>query len=245
MKLHKFSDVDAFVALDLPDAEAASGPVRWARKILQGGAKDLARSQTYTYAALQMRRSGASAGINAEAPRRAEALAAFVDEAAALVADGTYLPDAAKGVSEHDLAPLRDTDPRSATRLGAVAAECDGLSAAVAADAAVGLDGRTVVIDGFSASGPALAEAVAERGGRVVGLGTAEGSLVADDGLDPGALAEAWAEHCDKALSALAGNNDGAGKPTRCGASVPTWCSPDPRWGSSTTEWPRHSNAGP
>ena len=176
MKLHKFSDVDAFVALDLPDAEAASGPVRWARKILQGGAKDLARSQTYTYAALQMRRSGASAGINAEAPRRAEALAAFVDEAAALVADGTYLPDAAKGVSEHDLAPLRDTDPRSATRLGAVAAECDGLSAAVAADAAVGLDGRTVVIDGFSASGPALAEAVAERGGRVVGLGTAEGS---------------------------------------------------------------------
>ena len=131
MKLHKFSDVDAFVALDLPDAEAASGPVRWARKILQGGAKDLARSQTYTYAALQMRRSGASAGINAEAPRRAEA------------------------------------------------------------------------------------------------------------------LAEAWAEHCDKALSALAGNNDGAGKPTRCGASVPTWCSPDPRWGSSTTEWPRHSNAGP
>ena len=97
MKLHKFSDVDAFVALDLPDAEAASGPVRWARKILQGGAKDLARSQTYTYAALQMRRSGASAGINAEAPRRAEALAAFVDEAAALMAgalnsdDGPFL----------------------------------------------------------------------------------------------------------------------------------------------------------
>ena len=244
MKLHKFSDVDAFVVLDLPDAEAASGPVRWARKILQGGLRTwLAPRPTPTRRCRW--RSGASAGINAEAPRRAEALAAFVDEAAALVADGTYLPDAAKGVSEHDLAPLRDTDPRSATRVGAVAAECDGLSAAVAADAAVGLDGRTVVIDGFSAAGPALAEAVAERGGRVVGLGIAEGSLVADDGLDPGALAEAWAEHCDKALSALTGNNDGAGKPTRYGASVPTWCSPDPRWGSSTTEWPRHSNAGP
>ena len=109
MRLHKFGDVDAFVALDLAGAEAASGPVRWARKILQGGAKDLARSQTYTYAALQMRRSGASAGISAEAPGRAEAVAGFVAEAAALVAEGTYLPDAAKGVSD------QTTWPRCAT----------------------------------------------------------------------------------------------------------------------------------
>lgn len=213
MRLHKFSDVDAFVALDLDGAEAASGPVRWARKILQGGAKDLARSQTYTYAALQMRRSGASAGINAEAPARAEAVAAFVAEAEALVADGTYLPDAAKGVSDQDLAPLRDGDPRAVDRLGAFAAECDGLSAAVVADAAVGLDGRTAVIEGFSATGPALAGAVADRGGRVVGLATAEGSLAVDDGFDPAALAEAWAEHGDKALGALAGSDDGLGKP--------------------------------
>ena len=212
MRLHKFSDVDAFVALDLPGAEAASGPVRWARKVLQGGAKDLARSQTYTYAALQMRRSGASAGISAEAPLRAEAVAAFVAEAAALVPDGTYLPDAAKGVAEADLAPLRDGDPRTVARLGTFAAECDGLSAAVAADAAVGLDGCTAVIEGFSASGPALAEAVSQRGGRVVGLATAEGSLAAGDGFDPASLAEAWAEHGDRALSALAGNGDGLGK---------------------------------
>ena len=162
MRLHKFSEVDAFVALDLDGAEAASGPVRWARKILQGGAKDLARSQTYTYAALEMRRSGASAGISAEAPRRAEAVAAFVAEAAALVAGGTYLPDAAKGVSEQDLAPLRDGDPRNTAppglstttrhgdprntaRLGSFATAGDGLSAAVAADAVVGLDGRTAI----------------------------------------------------------------------------------------------------
>ncbi len=213
MRLHKFRDVDAFVALDLAGAEAASGPVRWARKVLQGGAKDLARSQTYTYAALHMRRSGASAGISAEAPARAGAVAAFVAEAAALVPDGTYLPDAAKGVAEADLAPLRDTDPRTVGRMGAFAAACDGLSAAVAADATVGLDGRTAVIEGFSATGPALAEAVAERGGRVVGLATAEGSLAADGGFDPAALAEAWAEHGDKALEALAGSDDGLGKP--------------------------------
>lgn len=213
MRLHKFKDVDAFVALDLAGAEAASGPVRWARKVLQGGAKDLARSQTYTYAALQMRRSGASAGISAEAPARAEAVAAFVVETAALVPDGTYLPDAAKGVADADLAPLRDADPRTVTRLDAFAAACDGLSAAVAADAAVGLEGRTAVIEGFSATGPALAEALVERGGRVVGLATTEGSLAADGGLDPGALGEAWAEHGDKALGALAGSDDGLGKP--------------------------------
>ena len=209
MRLHKFRDVDAFVALDLAGAEAGSGPVRWARKILQGGAKDLARSQTYTYAALQMRRSGASAGINAEAPRRAEAVAAFVAEAVALAADGTYLPDPAKGVSEHDLAPLRDGDARNVERLGVFGAQCDGLSAAVAADSAVGLDGRTAVIEGFSATGPALAEAISQRGCRIVGLATANGSLADSEGFDPGALAEAWAEHGDKALSALAGSDDG------------------------------------
>ena len=209
MRLHKFSEVDAFVALDLDGAEAASGPVRWARKILQGGAKDLARSQTYTYAALQMRRSGASAGINAEAPARAEAVAAFVAESAALVAAGTYLPDAAKGVSNQDLAPLRDGDPRNADRLDAFGSQCDGLSAAAAADAAVGLDGRTAIIEGTGATVPAVAEAVTQRGGRVVGLATLEGSLTAADGFDPAALAEAWSVHGDKALSALAGDDDG------------------------------------
>ena len=213
MRLHKFSNLDAFVALDLAGAEAASGPVRWARKVLQGGAKDLARSQTYTYAALQMRRSGASAGISAEAPQRTGAVAAFVAEAAALVPDATFLPDAAKGVSDEDLAPLRKQDPRNTNRLGAFSAQCDGLSAAAAADAAVGLDGRSAVIEGFSAGGPALAEAVTQRGGRVVGLATAEGSLVSDAGFEPAALAEAWAAHGHKALGSLAGNGDGLDEP--------------------------------
>ena len=209
MRLHKFSDVDAFVALDLPGAEAASGPVRWARKVLQGGAKDLARSQTYTYAALQMRRSGASAGISAEAPLRAEAVASFVAEAAALVADGSYLPDAAKGVGDQDLAPLRDGDPRTVARLGAFGAQCDALSAAAAADAAVGLDGRTVAIEGLSATAAALASEVAARGGRVVAVSSAEGSLATPQGFDPAALSKAWQAHGDKALSAMAGRDDG------------------------------------
>lgn len=162
----KLNGVDAFVVVDLDGAEASSGPVRRARKVLPGGVRDLARSQTYTYAALGMRRGGASAGINAADADRAEAVAAFVEQAAPLAADRTYLPDPAKGVDEADLAPLRAADPRS--RSGAFAAECEALSAAAAAEAAVGLDGRTAAIEGTGACGPALAAALAERGATVV-----------------------------------------------------------------------------
>ncbi len=162
----KLSGADAFVAIDLDGAEASSGPVRAARKVLRGGVEDLARSQTYTYAVLGMRHSGASAGINADSAERARAVTAFVEEAAPLVADRTYLPDAAKGVDETDLASLRGADPRS--RIGPFAHECEGLSAAVSADAAVGLDGRTVVIEGAGPAGPALAAAAAQRGAEVI-----------------------------------------------------------------------------
>ena len=112
MRIHKFSSTEAFIAIDLEGAEASSGPVRWARKVLQGGAKDLARSQTYTYAVLGMARGGASAGISAEGPDRGTAIEAFVAEAGELVASGMYLPDAAKGVARDELASLAATDQR-------------------------------------------------------------------------------------------------------------------------------------
>ena len=166
----KLSGVDAFVVVDLEGAEASSGPVRRARKVLPGGVRDLARSQTYTYAVLGMRRGGASAGINATDADRAEAVAAFAEQAEPLVADRTYLPDPAKGIDEADLAPLRAADPRG--RSGAFLAECEALSAATAAEAAIGgLDGRTAAIEGAGACGPALAAALAERGATVVETG--------------------------------------------------------------------------
>ena len=199
MRIHKFDSVDAFVAIDLPDAEASSGPVRWARKVLQGGAKDLARSQTYTYAVLGMRRGGASAGISADGPDRDTAIERFTSEAAALVADGTYLPDAAKGVGHDDLVPLTEDDPRDTPRLGAFSAKCEGVSAAVTAQHTLGgLDDRAVAIEGFSANGPALAAAVIERGARVTAVSTAEGTAGNDAGITAADLAWAW-------------NNNGAG----------------------------------
>lgn len=200
MRIHKFKSTDAFVAIDLVGAETSSGPVRWARRVLQGGAKDLARSQTYTYAVLNMRHGGASAGISAEGPERGEAVGAFVAEAAELVEYGTYLPDAAKGVSEADLAPLRANDPRATSRLAGEGStfvdQAEGLGAAVCAQHSVGdLSGRSVAVEGFGANGPALAAAVIERGATVGAVATTAGSVSSDSGFDAQTLADAWDEH--------------------------------------------------
>ena len=200
MRIHKFTSTDAFVAIDLVGAETSSGPVRWARRVLQGGAKDLARSQTYTYALLNLRHGGASAGISAEGPKRSEAIAAFVAEAAELVEYGTYLPDAAKGVSDADLAALRGNDPRDTTRLSGNGSnfvdQCEGLSAAVCAQHSVGdLSGRSVSIEGFNANGPALAAAVIERGATVTAVATSVGTVSSSSGFDAQTLADTWAAH--------------------------------------------------
>lgn len=195
MRIHKLTSTDAFVAIDLEGAEASSGPVRRAPRVLQGGAKDLARSQTYTFAVLNMRRGGASAGISAEADDREAAIDAFVAEAAELVADATYLPDPAKGVTEADLAALRGNDPRDTARLAgspSLADHCEGLGAAVCAHHSIGLSGRTVAIEGFGASGGALATAAIERGATVTAIATTAGSVASTAGFEARALIEGW-----------------------------------------------------
>ncbi|MFQ5558457.1 MAG: hypothetical protein ACE5GB_13255, partial [Acidimicrobiales bacterium] len=213
MRIHELETASAFIAIDLDGAETSSGPVRRARKILRGGAEDLARSQTYTYAVLGMRRGGAAAGISADADDRVGAVAAFVEEATTLVVDGIYLPDPAKGVPETDLTPLRSHDPRATGRFAAadggtsLVDDCAGLGAAEAADRAVGLAGRTVAIEGFGAAGPALAAAVVERGGRIIAVSTSAGAAM-PDGADPSALAQGWAARGPDMVADL-----GAGEP--------------------------------
>jgi len=190
VRIHKFETTTAFVAIDLADAEVSSGPVRWARKVLQGGAKDLARSQTYTFAVLGMKQGGASAGISAEADDRAEAVAAFVDEVAPMVADCTFLPDAAKGVSEADLLPLRLADPRDTARMSsdepALAHRWEALSAVVCAEATVGpLGDRTVAIESVGPTANAIAALLAERGAKLVaGPGIEAGVAALDSQAD-------------------------------------------------------------
>ncbi len=114
MRTIKLSTVDAFVVVDLDDAPVATGIVRQGPKILPSGAEDLARSLTYTYASLGMQRSGASAGINAPDDAKAEPIAAFAAEIAAM--GGAVLLDPGKGVTAADLAPVRANDPRARSR---------------------------------------------------------------------------------------------------------------------------------
>ena len=195
MRIHKFESTEAFIAIDLEGAEASSGPARWAKKILQGGAKDLARSQTYTYAALGMKRGGAAAGISAPTEDRAAAIEAFLTEAETLVADGTYLPDAAKGIGPNELAPLHAADPRDTARLGDFADRCDGVSAVVAAHHAVGLDAKTIAIEGFENLGPWIADEAIGRGARVTAISTATGTVTNESGFSLAELNEAFAAH--------------------------------------------------
>jgi glutamate dehydrogenase/leucine dehydrogenase len=147
VQITKLSNVDAFVVVDLEGADRATGIVRWAKKVLQDGAVNLARHVTYAAASLGLQVSGASAGINSDPDSRDAAVSAFAEEAAAT---GVRF-DAGKGVSTPDLEPLAAADDRSplhhdlhdqllavgqVAALRAVRGDLSGLSVAVEATVA-------------------------------------------------------------------------------------------------------------
>ncbi|MEM9130753.1 MAG: hypothetical protein AAF962_04395 [Actinomycetota bacterium] len=168
MALRKLTSTNAFVFVDLDDAPA-TGVVRRARKILQGGAKDLARSATYTFGAFGVERSGASAGINAEGDDIEGAIGAFVEELTPDAAAGSLEIVPAKGVSAAQLAPLRAASPG-----GPLAGSADLLAAGVvtAAAWAVGGDlaGRSVAIEGEAQLPEAVRTALTDAGASVVNV---------------------------------------------------------------------------
>ncbi len=183
VRIHKAESVEAFWAIDLDNAESAAGIVRQARKILQGGAKDLARSLTYGFASFEHQLSGASAGISADGDARAEAVTGFVGESRDRIVDGSFLPDPGKGIAESDLAPLRDGDPRNPIRLQetdgvSLQVELQALGAVAGAQTVLGdLDGRSVAIESMAANGPAILRAVAAQGANVTRVGTTKGAF--------------------------------------------------------------------
>lgn len=196
MGIHKLDQVEAFVARDFEPDVPAIGIVRSANKILQGGAKELARSRTYQCAAFNMKVGGASAGINAQVDDRAAAIETFATELATQVAGGTLMLDAGKGVNPAALSVLADADQRNDARLRTVdglsnRAHLTGLGAVVCAEAARSLDGVSVAIEHFEEAGPAIARAVAARGGKVTAIATSAGAATNADGFDIAALTQA------------------------------------------------------
>jgi hypothetical protein len=164
--VEQLASTDAFVVIDFPGAPSA-GVVRRARKILQAGATDLARSVTYTFGAFGIERGGASAGINAEGDQVDGAVQAFVAELAPVAAERGLQLEAGKGVEPEQLAELRD-----AGGAGPLAGSADLLATGVVAATswALGgdLDGRSVAIEGIDQAPPALRRALTEAGATVV-----------------------------------------------------------------------------
>ena len=152
MRILKLETVDAFVAVDLEGAPG-QGIVRLAPRVLQGGARDLARSVTYALASLDRQETGVSAGISAPPEGRDAAMAAFVAEVASW--DAVFSLSAGKGVTDRDLGVAADPAAGALLAAGAVAA---GLAAVPGAS--------TAVVEG--ASGEALVEELSARGIEVV-----------------------------------------------------------------------------
>lgn len=220
MALQKITGPDsdqtlAFVVVDLDDAPAADGIVRAARKILQDGARTMARSRTYAWALLGEKISGASAGVNATGEEHSSAMATFVDAVLERVRSGELSLDAGKGVSPDDLAPLREADRRSPIRdeareHGTLSDELLAVSTVASASAASGgLDGRRVALEGAGDALPALVAQLAGAGATIVAVSTPKGTVAKDDGLDPAALIEAHREH-GEALPSAMGSEMGA-----------------------------------
>lgn len=129
MRIRKLSSTNAFVAVDI-DGVHGLGVVRLAPKILQGGAKDLARSMTYSLACLGRSETGVSAGISVAPEESEAALAAFVEEVAGW--DDGYHFEAGKGVAPADLGSLAvDAGDPLPGAVAAAMAACPGASTAV------------------------------------------------------------------------------------------------------------------
>ncbi|MYG93783.1 MAG: hypothetical protein F4138_02145 [Acidimicrobiia bacterium] len=185
--IEKLQTVDAFIVFDLHTAPTAMGVVRSARKILTTGASDLARSQTYTFATFEMRHSGASAGINATDETRSDAIDKFASEIAPMVATGRFMPEPGTRVPRSALKSLTPNDQRA--NIGTIADQALTAGVIAAANFATnGLEGRSVSIEGFGISGPALAKAVMAQGGKVVAVCANDKGAVAPSGFSADAL---------------------------------------------------------
>ena len=171
--------------------------MRSAPKILQGGAKELARSQTYQLAALEMRYQGASCGVNAAPDARDDAMMAFCAELMPAVESSSLMLNNAKGVSPEQIAPLTAADRRNDLRFQDIdgisnTAHLTGIGAVACASSVRSLDGANVAIENFDDVGLAVARAAVAAGAKITAISTSVGAAISAGGFDLGALATTW-----------------------------------------------------
>lgn len=200
MALTKLSSTDAFVVTDGSSAAGsasvpATGVVRTAKKILQSSAADLARSVSYSFASFEVRRVGASAGINAVDDAVGPATEAFCAELMDRVADGSLQLDPGKGTSPESIASLTAAADRPALA-GSVEATVAGVLAAGAWTNGGTLDGASVAIEGDGPIVDHLTAALTSAGADVVDV--------------PGVDSKPWMIWGAKADIVFAGSKPGA-----------------------------------
>jgi glutamate dehydrogenase/leucine dehydrogenase len=197
MALQKLENADAFVVRDLDTEAPAIGIVRSAPKILQGGAQELARSQTYQLAALEMRYQGASCVGCCIHAARDDAMMAFCAELMPAVESSSLMLNSAKGVSPEQIAPLTAADRRNDVRLQDIdgisnTAHLTGIGAVACASSVRSLDGANVAIENFDDVGLAVARAAVAAGAKITAISTSVGAAISAGGFDLGALATTW-----------------------------------------------------
>ena len=222
--LRKLSSTNAFVVTDLIDVPSF-GIVRSAKKILQGGAKDLARSMTYTFASFDMQRGGASGGINALPDEKEEAIENFVSELGDDVGSGSLGLDAGKGIAASSFAKLVEADARSDMRFAEQGSDqletyLAALGPIVVAEQLSGLEGKALSIEGFGNHGPAMMDLIAERGGKVVSISTLSGSISNSDGLDAEEIRSQWDDDGIDFVKSSDGEAEPAWKVFQSGADI-------------------------
>lgn len=171
MTVNKLETLDAFMVIDIEDAESADGVLRCAKKVLVDSTRWLARNRTYSWALLGEKVSGASAAVNALPEDREKALDDFAAEMAPASGAGTLTLSAGRGISSSDLRP-----PGPFVTVDGVARAAGILACA---GAAVGsLAGKTFAVEHSGA--PELIAAIGEAGATVVAEGSDSLSTEAD-----------------------------------------------------------------
>jgi hypothetical protein len=173
MALTKLSSTDAFVITDGGSDAPATGVVRTAKKILQSSAADLARSVSYSFAAFEVQRVGASAGINALDEAVGPATEAFVSELLGRVESGALQLDPGKGTAPGALAPLTSAAGRPSFAGSTHATVASVIAAGTWANGGT-LEGARVAIEG---AGPVVEQLSTD-------LGAAGASIIAVPGVD-------------------------------------------------------------
>jgi glutamate dehydrogenase (NAD(P)+) len=189
------------VAIDSTVAGRSRGGLRLVADASEDEIRAAARTMTLKYGFLGFPHGGAKAGVRgdeeASAAEKHAVLAAFAEEAAPLLREQRYLPDADLGTSADDIRAMLAAiglrgDRRESRGESGLYTAYSVLATARALLAHLGrpLAGLAVAIEGFGSVGANAARLFAEAGARVVAVSTSRGALHDPRGLDVARLLE-------------------------------------------------------